>query len=368
MSIIYDQMEMIRHSCAGIVIPLLLAGCGEGDSLPDTASCVASPASVEWTQETAAAPWNVRDSAGEMVFGNRMWIMGGWFNSFQPTPRDIWASADGRDWQLVTPKAGWTSGDLAAAVSYNGRMWLLGGWSGGRLPEAKASNEVWASDDGARWTLVSTAPWSARLGAAAVGFRGRLWLLGGVENYYFGDRRSLKNDIWSSPDGVHWTQAVANAPWAPRAYHTAFVFDDRLWVIGGGNYTPEYVGLNDVWSSSDGVHWTQVSAATPWHPRIWFSSAVYRGFMWVIGGWSGEPYKNWDDVWYSKDGLHWMQLESTMSWEGRHEHSAYVFDDRLWVAGGFTDPRASNDVWSLRLPTDWIPGCNAMRNGDAAVR
>lgn len=346
---------------------LLLGGCSSDDLLPpDTVPCVESPAPVEWTQVTAVAPWNARDSAGEMVFDNRMWIMGGWFDSFKPTPRDVWSSTDGRDWQLVTPQADWTAGDLASIVSFKGRIWLLGGWSGGRLPGAMASNEVWGSGDGKNWSLVTVAPWSARLGAAAVEFRGRLWLLGGVESYYFGDHRSLKNDIWASPDGEHWTQVVANAPWTPRAFHAAFVFDDRLWVIGGGNYTP-YMGLNDVWSSHDGVHWTQISAAAPWHPRIWFSSAVYRGVMWIIGGWSDDPYKNWGDVWYSKDGSRWTQLENTKVWSGRHEHSTYVFDDHLWVTGGFNNSGISNDVWSLWLPPDWVPGCGTIGNNGISV-
>jgi hypothetical protein len=90
--------------------------------------------------------------------------------------------------------------------------------------------------------------------------------------------------------------------------------------------------------------------------------------MWVIGGWSADPYKNWGDVWYSKDGLHWSQLESTLSWEGRHEHSAYVFDNQLWVAGGFTNSGIKNDVWSLQLPDDWTPGCDEMSNNGVTVR
>ena len=31
-------------------------------------------------------------------------------------------------------------------------------------------------------------------------------MLGGTENYYFGDEKSLKNDVWSSADGKEWKQ------------------------------------------------------------------------------------------------------------------------------------------------------------------
>ena len=44
-----------------------------------------------------------------------------------------------------------------------------------------------------------------------------MWVLGGTENYYFGDKKSLKNDVWFSADGKEWEQATDNAGWSPRA-------------------------------------------------------------------------------------------------------------------------------------------------------
>src|SRR5688572_22102699 len=218
-----------RRVFAALIIASSVA-CGEDPSAARRPPCVERVPPVEWTQETQAASWAPRDSAAEFVFNDRMWLMGGWFDSFQATPNDVWSSANGRSWQQVTAAAPWRHGDLAAAIAFNGRMWLLGGWSGGRLPGASATNEVWVSDDGAHWHLAARAPWSARLGAAAVEFRDRLWVLGGVENYYFGDSGSLRSDVWSSADGVEWTEVTRTAPWAPRAYHVALVFNDRLWV------------------------------------------------------------------------------------------------------------------------------------------
>jgi hypothetical protein len=121
-----------------------------------------------------------------------------------------------------------------------------------------------------------------------------------------------------------------------------------MYLMGGGNYVPEYSAFNDVWSSSDGVQWELIDQA-PWHPRVWFSTVVYRDYMWVLGGWSNNPSKNWGDVWYSKTGSNWQQLKSDVIWKARHEHSAYVFHDRIWVAGGHAQP-LSNEVWSLELP------------------
>ena len=71
--------------------------------------------------------------------------------------------------------------------------------------------------------------------------------------------------------------------------------------------------------------------------------------MWVLGGWSNNPSKNWGDVWHSTDGKNWQQLKSDVMWKERHEHSAYVFQDKIWIAGGHAQP-LSSEVWSLDIP------------------
>lgn len=324
-------------------------------SLAMTEALMAQAKPVDWVRVTEHAAWAPRDSCGEVVHGGRMWLLGGWFDSNIIGPRDVWASSDGLTWTEVTHEAGWTHGDLPTTITFQDRMWFMGGWYGGRLPEGGPSNEVWSSRDGAKWDRVAEhAGWSPRLGAAGIVHADRMWLLGGSEQYFFGDESHLRNDVWSSADGADWVQATAHAPWAPRAYHAALSFRGKMWVFGGGNYLPTYIGYNDVWSSDDGATWTQVTAHAPWPPRIWFSAVVYRGCMWVLGGWSHEPNKNYNDVWYTADGVTWHELKTPSIWSERHEHSAYVFDDRLWIVAGNAWPLV-NDVWVLDLPKDWQP-------------
>ncbi len=307
-----------------------------------------------WVQVTSDAGWQPRDSQGEVVFDDRLWIFGGWFNSFEAPPRDVWSSTDGKAWQQVTPRAPWKHSDLSMSIVFNNKMWFMGGWYNGRLPGHSASNEVWSSSDGKNWEQATDrATWSPRVAAATVVFKDRMWILGGTENYYFGDQSSLKNDVWSSRDGVHWEQATAAAGWTPRAYHQAVVLNDKIYVFGGGNYVPEYHITNDVWCSEDGKHWTEVTPAAPWHARLWFSAVVYRDHMWVLGGWTNNPYRNWGDVWYSRDGRNWKEFRSDVSWKPRHEHSALVFQDKIWIVGGHAQP-LSNEIWSLEIPPDWF--------------
>jgi hypothetical protein len=305
---------------------------------------------ANWIKVTDHAGWQPRDSQGEAVYQNRLWVLGGWFDSFQPTPRDVWSSPDGKNWTLVRKAAPWKHGDLPMTVAFDGKLWLMGGWFNGRLPGHSASNEVWWTKDGVEWQLATPhAGWTPRLAAGVVVFDGKMWILGGTENYYFGDEKSTKNDVWSSSDGRDWHRATEHARWSPRAYHAATVHDGRMWVLGGGDYKPHYRAENDVWSSADGVNWRRETAAAPWHPRVWFSSVAYRDRLWVLGGWSDNPSENWGDVWYSKDGKDWTQLHCGRIWKARHELSAYVFHDKLWVAGGHARP-LNSEVWSLEIP------------------
>jgi len=179
-----------------------------------------------------------------------------------------------------------------------------------------------------------------------------MWVLGGTESFYDHSETMVKNDVWSSADGKQWDLVTDNAGWSKRAHAQTIVFDNKLWVMGGGLWHPEHVAVNDVWCSEDGANWTQVTDAAPWKPRLWFSSLVYRDRMWVLGGWSKEN-ENFGDVWYSKDGKNWTELKSEVIWTNRHEHSAYVFKDKLWVAGGYADV-LNSEVWTLEIPEGWF--------------
>lgn len=341
-------MHLAKTFFTGLLLPLF---CGV--SLAADEPAPPAPNAPDWVQVASEAPWQPRDSQGEYAFDNKLWIMGGWFQSFEAPPRDVWSSPDGKNWEQVTPAAPWLHSDLPMSITFKDRMWMMGGWYNGRLPGHSASNEVWSSTDGKNWKQVTKAAgWSPRLASALVEFQGKMWILGGTENYYFGDAKSVKNDVWFSEDGETWTQATANAPWSPRAYHQAAVLNDRIYVFGGGNYVPEYHATNDVWSSADGVNWRQETAAAPWVPRLWFSSAVYRDHIFVIGGWHNDPSTNLGDIWYTRDGKEWKQLISKVVWKERHEHSALVFQDKLWVIGGHARP-LTNDSWSLNLPQDF---------------
>lgn len=307
----------------------------------------------DWVLE-GTATWSPRDSQAEWVFHNQLWIGGGWFNSYEAPPRDLWCFSAGKDWVRVESLAPWQHSDLPMNLVFRDKMWMMGGWYNGRLPGHSAGNQVWSSEDGKAWALIAQqAEWSPRCAGVALAFRDQMWMVGGTENYYFGDENSIKNDVWSSIDGKKWVLACEQAEWRPRAYHQVVALDGRMYLLGGGNYVPDHFALNDVWSSSDGKVWKLETEFAAWPARIWFSAVTYRDRIWVLGGWSKEN-GNFGDVWHSADGQCWHQLKTAHCWKPRHEHSALVFNDKIWVLGGHADP-LSNEVWSLSLPEQWNP-------------
>ena len=113
-----------------------------------------------------------------------------------------------------------------------------------------------AAEVGVDWVEnTDSADWTARQGHASVVFDGKIWILGGVES-----GPVWKNDVWYSSDGATWAQATAEADWHVRCGHTAIVHDGKMWVIGGIYDSSWYHYLNDVWSSADGINWTEATA------------------------------------------------------------------------------------------------------------
>tara|TARA_B100001123_G_scaffold168091_1_gene193435 strand:- start:179 stop:745 length:567 start_codon:yes stop_codon:yes gene_type:complete len=168
------------------------------------------------------------------------------------------------------------------------------------------------------------------------------------------------------------------------------VFDDRMWILGGG-----YVGAggttlsslrydveqqprlkarqyyNDVWSSANGREWichlTQGEA--PWPARSYHDTAVFDGKLWVLGGHRGVADRvaevatdgNRNDVWFSENGENWQELPQT-PWSLRHACGVHVHRDALFLAAGSAvsispeQAELSKRDFTHRVESTWRPG------------
>ncbi|MDF1763199.1 MAG: hypothetical protein P1U57_07310, partial [Oleibacter sp.] len=244
------------------------------------------------------------------------------------------------------------------------KLWIVGGTSG-----AVASNDVRSSSDGVRWKLITdNAAFSARFDHQVVVFpdpndenKNKLWLIGG------NTAEGFKNDIWSSTDGITWTEVNASSEFPVRSGHQVVVFPDpdtgaeKLWLIGGGNDSVPY--LNDVWSSFDGITWTEVNASADFPARTFHQVVAFTDAndgnnlkLWLLGGTNGSSL---NDVWKSSNGSIWEPVQSNTIFSERFAHQVVVYPnpdtglDNLWLIGGDTSNGLINDVWSTADGALW---------------
>ncbi|WP_437222840.1 hypothetical protein SH661x_002964 [Planctomicrobium sp. SH661] len=319
----------------------------------------------EWEKITLNAPFAPRDGAGILSLNGKMFLLGGW-NPLQKDretfPRicnnEVWSSSDGRSWDLVKPNtltaspfdptSDWEGRHTAGYAVFRDRMWIIGG----DCNQGHYQNDVWNSVDGKQWAQVNAGkdvPWGPRALHHTVVHDDRLWVMGGQTMPAFAPaEEKFYSDIWTSTDGVNWKEVRPEGPhWSARGMiGGSAVMNGRIWILGGGTYetptTPERKFYNDVWSSSDGVHWKEHTSKAPWKPRQYHDVAVWDERLWVMEGYS-TPEGNRNDVWHSSDGVNWTEIPNT-PWKPRHAASLVQHNGSLWmIAGNNMEP----DVWRL---------------------
>jgi hypothetical protein len=336
---------MMRFTSRLLVLVALLLNC-----IPT------ARATYVWQQVAANANFAPRDGAGALTFNGQMWLLGGWnpndkTNFPNVCNSEIWSSTNGATWTERNAAAPWEGRHTAGYAVMNNRMWVVGG----DPIQGHYQTDVWSSTNGVTWQqATANAPWGNRVLHYTIAHNNKLWVMGGQTLPQFaGGGEHFYNDVWNSSDGEHWTQVTANAPWSPRGMIGGAVsFKGRMWMLGGGTYetpnSPNRLFYNEVWSSADGVNWREDLAAAPWAARQYHSVAVFDNKMWVLAGGNFDtPGYNRNDVWYSSDGLNWTELPNT-PWVPRHATSVFTYDNALWVAAGsYPGSSPINDVWKL---------------------
>jgi len=271
---------------------------------------------------------------------------GGWYA--------YWTFIDaspGKTWTRVTASAPVSPGGRAVA-EYKGQLWIIGG------ADFMGNGGIsWHSADGRNW-IEEASPEMVpqRVGPSLVVFKDAIFLIGGSG----GQWEESHNDVWYSGSGVTWSQIQPDAGFSPRLGAGTAVFHDRIFVIGGntGNVTSRCT--SDVWSSDDGIAWRQESSAAGFPPRSYPSVLVYRGRLWVIGGWD-DAGGQYNDVWSSDDGIRWTGVTPSAAFARNCPAGAVVFDDRMWAIQNFyvIDPSRpgsmdrSQGIWTSTDGKTW---------------
>lgn len=203
---------------------------------------------------------------------------------------------------------------------------------------------------------------TGRMDHQAISFNGKMWTVGGKNgSTYF-------SDVYYSTNGISWTQQIVNAieyvidesgdfvvdengekvsipaTFIPRSGFQMFVFDSKLWIIGGE--TTSGVLLNDIWYTEDGATWVKHDTGD-FTARRYFSVAVYNSRVYVIGGYDGIS-KN--DVWYSSDLKTWTQVTVSTAFTARFGHTSVVYNNRIWI---FLGDGVTNTYYSTDGGENW---------------
>lgn len=307
-----------------------------------TISCMALAATrttpYSWSRVTERASYPVGYNYPVFVARERMWAL---------HAEGTWSSVDGSKWRKENLPSARHNVYESQYVLFNDSLYALGMNSGNYLA-MQYQPTIRRSRDFQHWEILakqSNLPRRIFFGLAV--FKGKICLLGGL------DGKNYQNDVWNSVDGIHWTRAVVHAEWSPRSQSRVIVYQDRLWMIGGGVIDGEKSNNprseHEVWSSTDGVKWQKAGNGLPHHSGG--TPVVFDNQLWLVGANRDGRFGRSSLV--TTDGLVWR--EEAAPWTPRGGVAAWVYRGKLWMTGGKYSVTEngelrfiySNDVWAM---------------------
>lgn len=262
------------------------------------------------------APWSpVGWLHGFGVVGNSLYKVDG--DPDSPTgDMSVWISSDGIHWMAknltyLTPLM--MGRQASSFTTFNNRLWITGGSNCLENPDSECT-DVWSSVDGNVWTLINATAFSpGRNRAGFIGFKNKLWVIGGMATDEFGDP-IFYNDTWWSDDGIMWHLQNASAEFPARVGPYVMSTGDTLWLMNGETFSGGGFDkiFNDTWYSNDGDVWYP-GISTPWPKSTGMSYGYGLGTFWMSGGRTGGswPQPAFPNTLYSStNGITWNVANS----------------------------------------------------------
>ena len=321
--------------CILAILSFSLIGCASSQAkLPEK-----TKADYIWTQATGSAAY-------PQGYGFPVFVTGEKIFAFHH--ESVWNSADGVNWTKTDLPSVKRDAYEARYIQFNNAVYALGQNKGNYVTGIMFGSTVRRTTDFKKWeTLAEKSELPNRVFYGSIVFAGKIWLMGGYDgkNYY--------NDIWNSADGVRWKRVAEHAAWSPR--NVGIVeFKNRLWIFGGGVIDGEKANNpnsnKEVWSSADGIKWTQEKMKT--ERIVGGTPVVFDNKLWFVG--ANRNDGNFDNaVLVSEDGVTWRALSAP--WSPRGAVAVWIFNNKLFMTGGKYSYMKngepvfvySNDVWAM---------------------
>jgi len=218
-----------------------------------------------------------------------------------------------------------------STVIYDKTIYIIGGLT---------DNNVFLNDiemfDGISCTTNPRTMNQGRSFHASVLYNGYIYVTGGASSLN-SSISSVEYYNISYPLHPVWTNT--NNMVNPRNRHSAVVYDNKIYVMGGETSINTDSNSFEVFNETTNT-WT-LGTTTMSTTRSQHASVVYDGKIYTIGGKShGFGYLKSVDVF---DGSSWSLSSAELS-NTRTKHSAVVYDNKIYVIGGIVDGVQSDTI------------------------
>lgn len=281
----------------------------------------------EWTQLTASAPYS--KTYNYQLFADDQRIL-----AFHPS--GVWVSTDGRRWQQTQLTNIVKNQAFLDYVWFKGAVYALGTFDG-NIERYTQTGQIARTSDFEKWEIVATqSNLPKRFFYHPFVFQNKLWIIGG------GNGTTQFDDAWVSSDAVNWTKVADGLPFGKRSGNRFVVFKDKLYMLD-----------HDAWVSSDGLHWKLLMPKIAEGDIFGYSVEVFHDKIWLIGCSRSGQFRS--EVLYSTDGITWIAERAP--WTPRGAAATCIFKDQIIMTGGKyggpgvagqTEFVYSNDVWALK--------------------
>ena len=175
-------------------------------------------------------------------------------------------------------------------------------------------------------------------------YNNKMWTIGGG-----GDSGANLQKVFSSTDGLTWTEEGTDSFPVDIQMHRAEVFNNKIFVMGGSD--SDLKDYDTVYSSSDGQSWS-LEGTMPGGTRL-HSSVVHQGVLHVFGGRASGAFGSTVNLhYYSTNGTTWSS--GTGLPENSRQHQTTHFAGKVWFTGGNINSVASDTVLSSTDGGTWV--------------
>ncbi len=253
-------------------------------------------------------------------------------------PDGNWFSANGTDWTRSPLTNAIYNLAFLDYILFKDAIYGLGHFEG-NIEQFTFKPEIYRTTDFRNWdTIAEKSNLPARFFYHPFVFENKIWIIGGE------DKNTQYADLWNSDDGVHWVKQKDDLPFGKRSGNNIVQLHEKLYLVG-----------QDVWSSADALNWQkETDEILPGEKSFYPGTAiVFDNKIWLLGCNRNGEFKS--QVFVSNDGKHWTGQEAP--WTPRGGVAAAVFKDKIYMTGGkygglaqggtTTEFVYSNDIWTL---------------------